>query len=269
MGEGWRFSVENVNSGLGPTLTIIVGGLLWLLFLAPNLRDRAETRTIERDARRIAATTQDLGIVPKTSLSAMTAREIAMHRRELERLARSDERHHQRSERRAVFAAAPEIAARHRLLKLALSIGMFVSLAGTGTAAYLAAWSYLVLSIGFGLLAVIGLIAVNTNDVRPAQRQARSASVAQPDVTATETWTPIRTPPVHSSIPAGAGLIVNPEHDKAIAARERAARIREQAARASQPGVAADPRFTEPTAPATEEIASIDITAALRARRAH
>jgi hypothetical protein len=257
-----------VNSGLGPTLTIIVGGLLWLLYLAPNLRDRAETRTIERDARRIAATTQELGIVPKSSMSEMTAREIAMHRRELERLSRANDRHHQRSERRAVFAAAPEIAARHRLLKLALSIGLLVALAGAGTAAFLAAWSYLVLSVGFGLLAVIGLIAVNTTDVRPAQRQARPVQVAQLDVT-TETWTPIRTPPAHSSIPAGAGLIINPEHDKAIAARERAARIREQAARASQPGVAADPRFTEPATPVTEEIASIDITAALRARRAN
>jgi hypothetical protein len=258
-----------VNSGLGPTLTIIVGAILWLVYLAPNLRDRAETRTIERDARRIAATTQELGIVPKTSMSEMTAREIAMHRRELERLSRANDRHHQRSERRAVFAATPEIAARHRLLKLALSIGLLVSLAGAGTAAFLAAWSYLVLSVGFGLLAVIGLIAVNTTDVRPAQRQARPAQVVQPDVIATETWTPIRTPPAHSSIPAGAGLIINPEHDKAIAARERAARIREQAARASQPGVAADPRFTEPATPVTEEIASIDITAALRARRAN
>lgn len=258
-----------MNSGLGPTLTIIVGGLLWLLYLAPNLRDRAETRTIERDARRIAATTQELGILPKTQMSEMTAREIALHRRELERLARTNERHQQQSERRAVFAAAPEVAARHRAMKLALSIGILASIGAAGTAAYFAAWSYLVLAVGFGLLAVIGLIAVNTSDVRPTQRVSRPTVFAQTEVVADETWTPIRTPPAHSSIPAGAGLIVTPEQSKAIAARERAARIRAQAARAAQPGVAADPRFTEPVSPAAEETGTIDITAALRARRAN
>jgi hypothetical protein len=84
-----------------------------------------------------------------------------------------------------------------------------------------------------------------------------------------ETWTPVRTPPVHRSIPEGAGLIVTDEQVKAVAARERAARIRQQAARASEPGVAADPRFTEPAMPADDETGTIDITAALRARRAN
>jgi hypothetical protein len=85
-----------------------------------------------------------------------------------------------------------------------------------------------------------------------------------------DTWTPVRTPPVHSSIPEGAGLIVTPETEKAIAARERAARIREQAARATQPGVAADPRFTEPAIETeAETTGTFDINAALRARRAN
>jgi hypothetical protein len=264
-----RFTVENVNSGLGPTLTIIVGGLLWLLYLAPNLRDRAETRTIERDARRIAATTQELGIVPTTPLSQMSARDIAMHRRELERLARTNDRHHQRSSRRAVLDASPRLAARYRAMKLALSLGILASIGGAGAAAYLAVWSYLVLAVGFGLLFVIGLIAVNTSDVRPTQRAARpipdNLTVAGTD----ETWTPIRTPPARQSMPEGAGLIVTDAQVKAVAARERATRIREQAARAAEPGVAADPRFAEPTAPAADETGTIDITAALRARRAN
>jgi hypothetical protein len=264
-----RFTVENVNSGLGPTLTLIVGGLLWLLYLAPNLRDRAETRTIERDARRIAATTQELGIVPKTPLNQMSAREIALHRRELERLARANDRHHERSERRAVLDASPGLAARYRAMKLALSIGVLVSIGGAGAATYFAAWSYLVLAAGFGLLAIIGLIAVNTGEVRPTQRATRPAPARRTAVVTDETWTPIRTPPAHRSVPEGAGLIVTDEQVKAVAARERAARIREQAARAAEPGVAADPRFTEPEAPAADETGTIDITAALRARRAN
>jgi hypothetical protein len=264
-----RFTVENVNSGLGPTLTLIVGGLLWLLYLAPNIRDRSETRTIERDARRIAATTQELGIVPKTPLNQMSAREIAMHRRELERLARANDRHHERSERRAVLDASPGLAARYRAMKLALSLGVLVSIGGVGAAAYFTAWSFLVLAAGFGLLAVIGLIAVNTGEVRPTHRATRPAPARRTAIVADETWTPIRTPPVHRSVPEGAGLIVTDEQVKAVAARERAARIREQAARAAEPGVAADPRFTEPAAPAAEETGAIDITAALRARRAN
>lgn len=258
-----------MNSGLGPTLTIIVGGLLWLLYLAPALRDRAETRTIERDARRIAATTQELGIVPTTPMSEMSAREIAMHRRELERLARSTDRPHERSERRAVLDASPRLAARHRVTKLALSLGVLASIGGAGTSAYFAAWSYLVLAVGFGLLAVIGLVAVNTADVQPPQRVTRPAPARHTAAAVDDTWTPIRTPPAHRSIPEGAGLIVNPEHAKATAARERAARIRQQAARATEPGVAPDPRFVEPAAPAAAETGTIDITAALRARRAN
>jgi hypothetical protein len=75
---------------------------------------------------------------------------------------------------------------------------------------------------------------------------------------------------VHQSIPDGAGLIVTDEHAKAVAARERASRIREQAARASQPGAAADPRFTEPAIETeVEATGTFDINAALRARRAN
>lgn len=170
--RGFRFTVENVNSGLGPTLTLIVGGLLWLLYLAPNLRDRAETRTIERDARRIAATTQELGILPKTPLNQMSAREIALHRRELERLARANDRHHERTERRAVLEASPRLAARYRTMKLALSSVILVAIGGAGTATYFAMWSYLVLATGLGILAVIGLVAVNTGEVKPPQRGA-------------------------------------------------------------------------------------------------
>lgn len=258
-----------MNSGLGPTLTIIVGGLLWLLYLAPNLRDRAETRLIERDARRIAATTQELGIAPSTPLSQMSAREIAMHRRELERLARTNDRHHERSERRAMLEASPGLAARYRAMKLVLSIVVLASIGGAGVAIYLAVWSYLVLAVGFGLLAVIGLVAVNSGDVRPPQKATRPAPTRRPVAVADETWTPVRTPPAHRSVPEGAGLIVTDEHVKAVAARERAARIRQQAARASEPGVAADPRFTEPASPTAEETGTIDITAALRARRAN
>jgi len=258
-----------VESGLGPTVTLIVGGLLWLVYLAPSLRDRHESRTIERNARRISATTQDLGIRSRTPMNEMSTRELVEHRRELERLARATDRQAERARRQAVFATSPKVAARHRAMKLLLTLVIVVSTVGAGFAFYLAAWSYLVLAAGFGLLALIGLVAVNTAGVpatKPVVARTRAVDTADVD----ETWTPIRTPPVHQSIPDGAGLIVTDEHAKAIAARERASRIREQAARASQPGVAADPRFTEPAIDIdAETTGTFDISAALRARRAN
>jgi len=142
-------------------------------------------------------------------------------------------------------------------------------MAVAGFAFYFAAWSFLVLAAGLGLLALIGLIAVNTADAPVANTVAARTQV-DPPVAIDESWTPIRTPPVHQSIPDGAGLIVTDEHAKAVAARERALRIREQAARASQPGVAADPRFTEPSIDTeSESTGTFDINAALRARRAN
>jgi hypothetical protein len=258
-----------VDSGIGSTLTLIVGGLLWLVYLAPSMRDRHESRTIERNARRISATTQDLGIRSRTPMNEMSTRELIEHRRELERLARAKDRHAGRTQRQEVFAASPTLAARHRTMKLSLTLVIAVSTAGSGTAFFFAAWSFLALGAGFALLSVIGLVAVNTADA-PVAKPATATKRAAATVTVDEMWTPIRTPPVHRSIPDGAGLIVTDEHAKAIAARERAARIREQAARASQPGVAADPRFTEPAIETdTETTGTFDISAALRARRAN
>jgi hypothetical protein len=258
-----------VESGLGPTVTLIVGGLLWLVYLAPSLRDRHESRTIERNARRISATTEDLGIRSRTPMNEMSTRELVEHRRELERLARATDRHGERARRQAVFATSPKAAARHRAMKLLLTLVIVVSTAGAGLAFYLAAWSFLVLAVGFGLLALIALVAVNTSDAPAAKPVGVRTRVATP-VAVNETWTPIRTPPVHQSIPDGAGLIVTDEHAKAIAARERATHIREQAARASQPGFAADPRFTEPAIDIdAETTGTFDISAALRARRAN
>ena len=242
---------------------------MWLVYLAPSMRDRHESRTIERNARRISATTQDLGIRSRTPMNEMSTRELIEHRRELERLARAKDRHAGRTQRQEVFAASPTLAARHRTMKLSLTLVIAVSTAGSGTAFFFAAWSFLALGAGFALLSVIGLVAVNTADA-PVAKPATATKRAAATVTVDEMWTPIRTPPVHRSIPDGAGLIVTDEHAKAIAARERAARIREQAARASQPGVAADPRFTDPVIETeTETTGTFDISAALRARRAN
>ncbi len=250
-------------------MTLIVGGLLWLVYLAPSLRDRHESRTFERNARRISATAQDLGIRSRTPMNEMSTRELVEHRRELERIARVTDRHEERAQLQAVLAASPTVAARRRTMKLWMTLVIVASIAGAGVAFYFAAWSYLVLAAGFGLLALIGLVAVNTAGVPAIKPAAVRERVASP-VAVDETWTPIRTPPVHRSIPDGAGLIVTEEHAKAIAARERATRIREQAARASQPGVAADPRFTEPSIEIeSEKTGTFDISAALRARRAN
>jgi hypothetical protein len=233
------------------------------------LRDRHESRTIERNARRISATTQDLGIRSRTPMNEMSTRELVEHRRELERLARAADRHGERARRQAVLATSPTMAARHRAIKLLLTLAIVVSTAGAGFAFYFAAWSYLVLGAGFGLLALIALVGVNTADA-PAAKPAGARTRVAPPAVVDATWTPIRTPPVHRSIPDGAGLIVTEEHAKAVAARERASRIREQAARASQPGVAADPRFTEPAIDTdVETTGTFDINAALRARRAN
>ncbi|MEY4313129.1 MAG: hypothetical protein RLZZ319_638 [Actinomycetota bacterium] len=274
-----RLNLKNVNSGLGPTLTFIVAGLLWLVYLAPGLRDRHEERMVERNARRINATSETLGIRPSTPLREMSTQEIVLHRREMERLARMTERQSRDAERREIYAAAPRAAEQFRSVKLGLT-ALIVATILTGVGFGLNAnWAYVAIAGGVAVLAVIGLVSVNSAPVRasaPVRTAApRPARNPKPDAT----WTPVRVPPVRTPMPEGAGLIVTDDHAKAVAARERAERIRQQAALAAasegRVTAAPDPRFTEPVAPAAPaastdaDTGSFDINAALRARRAN
>jgi hypothetical protein len=265
-----------VNSGLGPTLTFLVAGLLWLVYLAPGIRERHEEKTIERNARRINATSDALGIRPNVPLREMSTQEIVLHRREMERLARLTERQMRDVERRELFAAAPRSAERFRSAKLGLTVILVATILTAIGFGLSTNWGYVAITGGIAVLAIIGLVSLNSAPVRvstrvpaPVQRQSR-----EPE--ANSSWTPIRVPPVRTAMPEGAGLIVSDERAKAIAARERAERIRQQAALAAAAEgrtiATPDPRFTEPVAPAATaepETGNFDINAALRARRAN
>lgn len=269
-----RFSLTIVESGLGPTLTFIVAGLLWLIYLAPGLRTRHEEKTLERNARRIALTSESIGVRSATPLREMTTQEIIIHRRELERLARTAERQSRRADERELRVRAPAISARRRLARLTFSLVTFVAAAVAVVYGLSGDWPFVALSTGLSLLGVIALIAVNTAPL-PVATTTTAPPRQRVEPEPKPTWTPVRVPPVHHAMPDGAGLIVSDEVTKAIAARERAERIRLQAELAARvEGRAAltpDPRFTEPTPPATDEMApnTIDINAALRARRAN
>lgn len=260
-------------------MTFIVAGILWLVYLAPGLRERHEDKTIERNARRINATSEAIGIRPSVPLREMSTQEIVLHRRELEKLARLGEKQTRDAEQRALAAAAPKVAVRFRSLKLGLTLVIVAALATAIGFGIVASWAYVALAGGVSVLAILGLVMLNTAPVRasaPVRSAApRPARNTKPDAT----WTPVRVPPVRNTVPAGAGLIVSDDHAKAVAARERAERIRQQAALAAasegRVTAAPDPRFTEPVAPAAPaastdaDTGTFDINAALRARRAN
>jgi hypothetical protein len=265
-----------VNSGLGPTLTFLVAGLLWLIYLAPSIRERHEEKTIERNARRITATSESLGIRPNVPLREMSTQEIVLHRREMERLAKLTVRQSRDAERTAVFAAAPRSAERFRSAKLGLTVVIVATILTAIGFGLSANWAYVAITSGIAVLATIALVSLNAAPVRASTRV--SASVPRPsrEPKANNSWTPVRVPPVRTAMPEGAGLIVSDERAKAIAARERAERIRQQAALAAaaegRTVAAPDPRFAEPVAPAATaepETGTFDINAALRARRAN
>ena len=121
--------------------------------------------------------------------------------------------------------------------------------------------------VSLAIVGIAGVALVLLNGVgSPSAVQATPRYTGLPEVD--DTWTPIRTPKVHRSIPEGAGLIVTAETVQKVDDEDRAARIREQAAReAKTMRPVVDPRFTDLTA-TTEHAPSVDINAALRARRA-
>ena len=250
---------------MGPTLTLIVAGVLWLVYLAPSLRRKREFEATEKNAiriqqalRAIAQTTE----TPDEIVTELSNRDALVRQRERERL----ERQHELEIRAQVRGESMVPAAWNaRSLKLSISALGLGGLIATGVFGFAGSWIATLVSLAIVGIAAVALVLLNGAGSQQAG-QAAPRYTGLPEVD--DTWTPIRTPKVHRSIPEGAGLIVTPETEQKVEDEDRAARIREQAARevkTMRPVV--DPRFAD-LGVVAEDAPAVDINAALRARRA-
>ena len=232
-----------MGSGIGTTLTFIVAGVLWLAYLVPALRRNREDIAAEKNSKQIQ---QALNTIVATTTGA---RPTAIRR-----------------PRPTEYTAEPVVSARNRSIKLGLSALALIAGITTGIFGFAGEWLATMISLGVLGLSLVGLVLVNGARPETETEQRVRRYTGLPDVD--DTWTPIRTPKVHRSIPEGAGLIVDDESIRRAEESDRAARIREQAARVvAETEPAIDPRFAE-FGPVTDEVAAVDINAALRARRA-
>lgn len=258
-----------MGSGLGTTLTLIIAGVLWLVYLAPALRRNREFEATQKNAVRInqalrafAQTTH----APDEIVTELSNREALIRQRERERIDRERERALRAQVRAEAHIDDAQLAARHRSVKLGLSAVGLIAFIATGVFGFTGQWTPTLVSLGLVGVSAVGLVILNgsAGAVTVEQRAPRFTGLPEVD----DTWTPVRTPKVHRSVPEGAGLIVTPETERKVDEAERAARIREQAARvAAQAEPTIDPRFAE-LGLNTEEVPAVDINAALRARRA-
>jgi hypothetical protein len=258
-----------MGNGMGTTLTFIVAGILWLVYLVPALRRNREFDATEKNAIRLQQALRTFAQsteTPDEIVTELSNREAVIRQRERDRIDRQRELALRAQVRAEAHVTDTALTARHRSVKLGLSSLGLVALVTTGVFGFAGAWVPTLVSLGLLGLSAVGLVIFNgaSADARPTANTRRFTGL--PDVD--DSWTPIRTPKVHRSIPEGAGLIVTPETERKVEEAERVARIREQAARvAAEAEPSIDPRFSE-IGLTTEEVAVVDITAALRARRA-
>ena len=283
--------------GFGTTATFIVAGLLWLFYFVPGFRERRE---YEHTRRALDLLNGEVRPLRGGRVEELTPKEIIARAKQVEHDAKVAERGDYLRERMVLQSADPEFFGRIRRAKLGVTLLAFTGLAGAIIGSMV---GLLFLSIiGFGVVVFAGVGLVSLNNARPqethrvATPKVKRATPAQPTA---NTWVPNRTPKPHRSVPAGAGLINNPENERAVAARERAARLAAQAALAAEvadatiptsatsPAALIDPRFaaasnaslavngaadngntTSGAAFDPNATQEIDITAALRARRA-
>lgn len=254
---------------MGTTLALIIAGALWLIYLAPALRRNREFEATQKNAVRInqalrafAETTE----TPDEVVAELSHREAAIRQRERDRLDRQHEREIRASVRAERQVDRGIATATARFVKLGLTGLGVVSALMTAFFGFTGQWTPTVVSLVLVGVSGVGLVFVNgVGHTEPVQTK-RTQPTGLPEVD--RTWTPNRIPKVHRGIPDGAGLVVTPDVERKVAEEDRAARIREQAARmvanTEQP---IDERFTE-LGPVTEEVSAVDINAALRARRA-
>ena len=258
-----------MGNGMGTTLTFIVAGILWLVYLVPALRRNREFDATEKNAIRLQQALRTFAQsteTPDEIVTELSNREALIRQRERERIDRQHELALRARVRAESHATNPAVPVRQRSVKLGLSALGLVTLVATGVFGFAGAWVPTLVSLGLFGISAVGLVMLNGASVaaRPTVNARRYTGL--PDVD--DSWTPIRTPKIRRSIPEGAGLIVTPETERKVAEAERVARIREQAARvAAEAEPSIDPRFSE-IGLTTEEVPAVDINAALRARRA-
>ena len=257
-----------MESGFGTTVTLIIAGVLWLVYLVPALRRNREFEATEKNAIRIQQALRAFAQsteTPDEIVTELSNREALIRQRERGRIERERERALRAQVRAEAHVDDHVAAARQRSVKLGLSALLLVSLVSTGLFGFAGQWVPTLVSLGALGVSAVGLVVINGSHDQVATETRVPRFTGLPDVD--ETWTPVRTPKVHRAVPEGAGLIVTPETERRVEEAERVARIREQAARvAAEAEPTIDPRFAE-LGLATEEVPAVDINAALRARR--
>ncbi|MFM2412244.1 MAG: hypothetical protein RLZZ587_577, partial [Actinomycetota bacterium] len=149
---------------MGTTLTLIIAGVLWLVYLAPALRRNREFEATQKNAIRInqalrafAQTTE----TPDEIVTELSNREALIRQRERDRIERERERALRAQVRAEVRAEDPYAASRQRSIKLGLSALALVSLVATGVFGYTGQWAPTLVSLGVLGLSAVGLVVLN------------------------------------------------------------------------------------------------------------
>ena len=222
-----------MDSGLGTTLTLIIAGVLWLAYLAPALRRNREFEATQKNAIRINQALRAVAMTTETPdeiVTELSTREAQIRQRERERIEREQERALRAQVRSEANAGGHVLTARGRSIKLGLTVLGLVSIVAIGAFGFAGEWVPTLVSLGALGLSAVGLVVLNGSNVRVDERARAPRYTGLPEVD--DTWTPIRTPKVHRSIPEGAGLIVTPETVRKVEEADLAARIREHLAAA-------------------------------------
>jgi len=282
-----------IDTGGGTAILIAVAAGLWLLYLVPMWRRRAEYLATERNAIRLQQTLRIMAQtaeVPAEVRAELTARDVAAQQRSLaERqreelaIARAREAAAQRALRARLAESAPGLMAevdaarlgqrRLRRSRAVTSLLTLLALVGIGVAIAAGAWAWagfasFVAISGFTLLSglarahrrrtapVAGVAAAQFVDLAPSVR--RAAAVARRE------WTPVPLPkPSYLSAPVVPAGAVAPALDHAAALAAAAAEA-ERAQRAAARAAASVDRVTAPSTTSEGESPRVERPAASR-----
>ena len=206
-----------MESGFGTTVALVIAGVLWLVYLVPALRRNREFEATEKNAIRIQQALRAFAQsteTPDEIVTELSNREALIRQRERERIERERERALRFQVRAEAHVNDPAAAARQRSIELGLTGLVLVSLVTTGIFGFAGEWVPTLVSLGVLGLSAVGLVVLNGSQGEVAVESRTRRFTGLPEVD--DTWTPVRTPKVHRSIPEGAGLIVTPETERKV-----------------------------------------------------
>jgi hypothetical protein len=280
-------------TGGGTAILIAVAAAMWLLYLVPMWRRRAEYLATERNAIRLQQTLRIMAQtaeVPAEVRAELTARDVAAQQRSLAArqreelaIARAREAAAQRAVRMRLTESAPGLVAevdaarrgqrRLRRSRAVTSLLTLLALVGVGVAIAAGAWAW----VGFasfvaisGVTLLAGLARAQRRRTAPVAGVAASQfvdlapPVRRASPVARREWTPVPLPkPSYLSAPVVPAGAVAPALDHAAALAAAAAEA-ERAQRAAARAAASVDRTPAPSRTSDGESARIERPAASR-----